>query len=521
MLTGTGAVSKSMRDLASVLFRRKFQIAVTFVAVSVLAAAATWVRADVYNAEAKLLIRLGRENLSVDPSVSGPTVNPNGNRENEINSELAILRSRPLAEQLVDALGPSALLNTGTLGSGGPASEVPFVKRTLRTAKSGVGKLLKSADMLPTLSSRDKAVNRVMSSFSARVEKRSNIISANFEADNPELAQTALENLVQFYLDRHIQVFSAQAPQSFFETQAEAFHGELARREQALESFRSQYGITNMDRQKEVMLERINAIRTQLGDTGAQLSQTRARIASLEKSLVARPSRHELSRTTGRTNYAADSLKERLAELRLEETDMAGRYPAQHRPLVQLRQQIAQIEGALSQEQETLTEVTTGVDANHEQLQLALENEQAQSKAQEASLAVLGDELKSQEDALAALSGRELELNRLLRDVELAEKDYRQYRENVQRAKISSAMDLDKVSNVSVVQPAVSLPNPVRPKRLRDTLLGMAAGAFLGVFLAFAREYLDDSISAKEHVEKRLGIPVLAVIKEKAFKACP
>jgi uncharacterized protein involved in exopolysaccharide biosynthesis len=521
MLTGSGAVSNSLRDILSVLFRHKIQIVATFIVVSTLACAAAWLRTDVYRAEAKLLIRLGRENLSVDPSVSGPTVNPNGSRENEVNSELAILRSRTLAEKLVDTLGPAAFLNTAVHASGGAPSNLSLPKRTFFAVKTGAGKLLKSVSMLPTLSTRDKAIRQVMHSFSAQVEKRSNIISVGFESDNPKLAQASLESLVQFYLDRHIQVYSAQAPQSFFESQADTLQKELARREQDLEQFRAQYGITNMDRQKEVLIERVNAINGEVGDADAQVSQTEARVASLRKSLASRPARRELSRTTGRTNYAADALKERLAELRLQETDMSARYPATHRPLIQLRQQIAQLEGELGKEQETLTEVTTGIDANRDQLQLSLENEQAQLKAQEARREVLLQEKENQETALAALSGRELELGRLTRDVALAEQDYRQYRDTLQRAKISSAMDIDKVSNVRVVQPAVALPDPVRPNRLRDTVLGMAAGAFLGIFLAFALEYLDDSISAKEHVEKRLGVPVLAVINDKAFKACP
>lgn len=98
-------------------------------------------------------------------------------------------------------------------------------------------------------------------------------------------------------------------------------------------------------------------------------------------SLNGRSKTLELSRTTGVTNYAADALKEKLLDLRLRETDLAARYPESHRPLIDVRTQIKEAETTLENENETHTEVTTGVDETYQQVQLALVNERAQSEA--------------------------------------------------------------------------------------------------------------------------------------------
>ena len=66
----------------------------------------------VYESEAKLLIKIGRENVSLDPSVSGPIVGMQQSRENEVKSELAILTSRYLAERVVETVGAEALLGS-------------------------------------------------------------------------------------------------------------------------------------------------------------------------------------------------------------------------------------------------------------------------------------------------------------------------------------------------------------------------------------------------------------------------
>lgn len=514
-------LSNSLIDAVGVLFRHKGKILGAFLVVSAIGLIAACLRPSVYSADTKLMVRLGRENLSVDPSVSGPTMNPIESRDNDLNSELTILTSRSLAEQLVDTLGEDKILGKSDGDGGGAgAKSSSLTKRVVGGAKSAVSGALKAANILPALTPHDKAVKRVMSSLNAQIEKRTNIISASFEAGDPELARVALDRLVGLYQERHIQVYSAQARPSFFEDQSDRLRVELEKREKALDKFREDNGIMDMERQKDVMLERISAIETDVDDAAAGVSESEARIAELEKALAGRSKTRELSRTTGRTNNAADTLKTKLAELRLQRTDMAGRYPQTHRPLIQLNQQIAEIESSLAKEEQTLTEVTTGVDPNYEQLLLSLQNEKAQLKAKQARQDLLTAELKLQEEGIAVFTGNETELNSLTRDVELAEKEYRQYLENFQRAKVSSALDMDKVSNISVVQAAAALPYPVRPNRLIDIFLAMCVGLFVGVFWAFAAEYYDDSVKGKEQFEKQFDVPVLAVIEDKVFKSC-
>jgi capsular exopolysaccharide synthesis family protein len=68
-------------------------------------------------------------------------------------------------------------------------------------------------------------------------------------------------------------------------------------------------------------------------------------------------------------------------------------------------------------------------------------------------------------------------------------------------------------SGVQIVTPASVPGNPVRPTPVRNGLLALGMGLLFGVSVALLLEYLDDSISDKEDLERSTpGVPVLGVI---------
>lgn len=489
----------------------------------------TYLVQETYRSEAKLLIRLGRENLSVDPTVSGPTLYPSRDRTNEVNSELSIIKSRAIAEKVVDTLGVETFLlkpdEATNIEPIAPAlkdaqQDLRKVRREVRKVEDKGHGVLVALDLVTPLTPREQAVKTVMENLDVGVEAKTDIIAVSFDSPGRELAQRTLETLLNFYLEHHIRVHAAQATPQFFEEKTEELRRALEDREKKLDDFRRQHGITTLDRQKEVLLNQIAGLEAQLSNAQAEVLATERRVSTLEESLKGRSKTLELSRTTGVTNYAADALKEKLLDLRLRETDLAARYPETHRPLIDIRQQIKEAEAALQRENETHTEITTGLDETYQQLQLALVNERAKLTATQAQRASLSEELEKQRAQLVALSSREIELQTLEREVQLAEKDYEQYRDSLQRARISTALDLDKVSNVSVVQPATMPMDPVKPNKLLNLALGIFLALFASLSFAFAFDYFDDSLNTPQQVERWVGVPVLVTVSEKEFKKC-
>ena len=134
--------------------------------------------------------------------------------------------------------------------------------------------------ILPTLSPHDKAVKLMLKAFDVQVEKRTNIILASFEAGDPKFAQTVLDTVLRLYEDQHIKVYSGQVSPEIFKVRADEQDQKLQKSEQALADFRAANGILNIEQQKKVMLERSSALKSQVEEATASVSETRARVAS-------------------------------------------------------------------------------------------------------------------------------------------------------------------------------------------------------------------------------------------------
>jgi uncharacterized protein involved in exopolysaccharide biosynthesis len=88
----------SLRDFYYVIFRHKRKILIFFITVMICTALGTFLGTKIYQSEAKLMVQLGRESVSLDPTATtGQVLNITANRENEIKTELDILQSRALA----------------------------------------------------------------------------------------------------------------------------------------------------------------------------------------------------------------------------------------------------------------------------------------------------------------------------------------------------------------------------------------------------------------------------------------
>jgi len=76
--------------------------------------------------------------------------------------------------------------------------------------------------------------------------------------------------------------------------------------------------------------------------------------------------------------------------------------------------------------------------------------------------------------------------------------------------------DIMNVDNVSVLSTAElsENPTPVAPNPILNIAIAIVLGAMVGVGLAFLLEYLDNTITTEEDVEKQLGLPILGVISK-------
>jgi capsular polysaccharide biosynthesis protein len=101
------------------------------------------------------------------------------------------------------------------------------------------------------------------------------------------------------------------------------------------------------------------------------------------------------------------------------------------------------------------------------------------------------------------------------REVGIQEASYKKYSDKLDQTRIDHALEMVKISNISVVQPATYPIKPVRPKKMFNIALGLILGIFGGLGLAFISEYMDHTFKKPEDITQILDLPILATIPKK------
>ena len=113
---------------------------------------------------------------------------------------------------------------------------------------------------------------------------------------------------------------------------------------------------------------------------------------------------------------------------------------------------------------------------------------------------------------------REMELNRLTREVESNRGIYQSLMQQTQGSEIEQALQRTAAEfKFKIVEPAIKPIKPVKPDRIKMLLMAIIVGAIIGGGLIFLLEYMDHSFKTVEDVEKYLNLSVLGTIPKIEF----
>ena len=99
----------------------------------------------------------------------------------------------------------------------------------------------------------DAAIARFEKKLDIADVKKSSVIQVSFEHKNPQIASKAVNLLVDYFREKHLQVFSS--PQSpFLEGQVAAFRKKLLASESEMQSFKQKNQVYSLDEQRTLLL---------------------------------------------------------------------------------------------------------------------------------------------------------------------------------------------------------------------------------------------------------------------------
>ena len=481
------------RDFYFCVFKHRNKIVSIVVVATLLVIAGVYVWPTSYEAKARFLVKLGRENASMPATVqrASPVIT-SGVTRNDINSEIEIIKSRLLAENTIKELGLDFLFPPPVVPQDTLAKLRFYLKRVVSAIKDAVLWICYRLDLIEELDRFEKGVKILSKKLDASNGNNSDIIEVSLRWDSPEKAAKILDTLLDLYLKRHSEVHSTPGTALFFKNQLDRYKDMLSRSEEELKNFKKHNEISEIALEKKILLEQIGRARTELQAATTRRIETQEVVANLKKQV------------------RMQEYRVRLMDLQSELKD-AGNGPR----VSSIKDEIARIKGLIRSEEESIAGTTRSVTntlmKDFEKKLIVEQNNLLVSRIRESNLRKYVKEL---EDKIKKLDEAEIELARLERQRKHNENYYALYLEKYEEARISDVMDRARIVNVNVLDPPLVPFEPVWPKKVPTITAAFFGSIFVGIMFALFLEFVNPSLKTEDDVEHYLQLQHLITIPE-------
>jgi len=179
-----------------------------------------------------------------------------------------------------------------------------------------------------------------------------------------------------------------------------------------------------------------------------------------------------------------------------------------------MAQQVRDAEKVMANQSVERFETTDNLNPVYQQLDFELKQQQSVVAGQEARLARLEQQKRIILADLRTVNGHEVRFDQLERKVQIARTNYFRYAGNFEQARVDSALEEEKVSNLSIVQKATLQEKPASPNKLVVALASLLLATGGTVVLVLMSELMTSNLRTEEEIESALGLPVLASIPD-------
>lgn len=455
-----------------------------------------------YRSQAKLFLQIGRESVGIDPTATvGQTIAlQQSGRDNEVQSALEVLAGRGVIGAAVDELGPEIVLAQG--GADGAGGKSNLIANAVGAVPRMISGWFQSLD---PISQREEAIIQLERGLEFGAERDSAVIVIKYDAKTPQLAQQICDAVVKAYQREHLRIHNNPGSTTFFDDQQALLRKQVDEAEEGLRQMKDALGIGSIDLRRTTLETQYSAVTLNRYDAEQQLATALASVADLDQQLDKLPARLTSSKTSV-PNEGGDMLQDQYYALRLKEMELKARYSDGH-PLVQaVSQQVAQAKRVIDTVE--LTRDVTVDDINPISRDLSLDRKKQASviAGLKARLTELDVQEKKILSDLRSINEAGLKIAQLERVAELARDKYRQYGEYLEEARIVRELQRERISNVSVVQPASFQEKPVGPKKLLVVLATMFLAMFGTAAAVLTSEQLH-GVGNSIHANGFSGVP--------------
>ena len=436
--------------LQTVLIRKYLISAIILLALAA-AALITIKSTPLYRAEATIEVQKSESQI-----IEGASVEPLVIADAEyMATQYALLQSRSLAQRVVEVLGLH----------GDPDYADQEMDRTIRIRQ---------------------ATDKIIDNLSVEPVGRSRIIGVRYVSDDPREAamvpNTIVENFIASSLERKYN--NTAYARNFLQERLVATKAALEDSERRLVKYAAAKNILDLDESGGSL-------------DGNSLVALNKQLAVIQSQRIEAEQRYLEARDNPDTLQLLESID--LQRLRATKSELVGEYQerlGEFKPdypsMIQLQSRIDAIDEEIASERQTII--------------LGLKGVYQATKATEDTLKARVNELRND---VQDLRNRRIEYGILQREVDTNRSQYEALLQRLKAVGISGSVSS---SNISLVDSA-QIPNiPFSPNITKNLLQAFVLSLIVGVGMAYALAYVDDTIKSPDDVRSKLGLPPMGVI---------
>lgn len=502
---------RSFRDLLRLffIFRREFQLAV--IATVVVAVLGAFLLPTKYESTARMLVKPGRYSATMPIEVTDrqALVAPSTQRDPIVDEE-KLLTGRPVVYQVAERY-------LALMADYRPQGFWKTIKHHVGAALNSVIEALRSVlqvlGLVEEQTPEERLAKKLEKNFSVGHEPGSAVMEVSFTWNDPYIAQQVVKTWIDAYLEERTRALGRNSLNAFYEGERDKVGEQIDAIKLALrERLQKVNGISVKER-----LENLTNQINRLSDARAEKINEQAGIATFladaRQQLRRQPDERVTSREISLNPNQLD-LHRRLHALEEQRSSLLRTFMPDAPPVREVEESIAQLQARITQEAERI-ERSQNLEPNSIAVNLRQQIVDAELRERQ-----LAGQVTDYDRQLAALRAERLrvlsnepEINRLLLELDNAEKSFSLYGENLEKARIDQALDHSQISNIALLEEATLNPSRVFPKSLLILALALPLGLAVGLLTLYLCFLLDQRIHDGARFEEVFKVPLWTTLQ--------
>jgi succinoglycan biosynthesis transport protein ExoP len=456
-----------------------------------------FMQTPLYTAEATVILKPGTPQMLEDKSSSQMDINADDaddEIENFKKTQFEILKSRSLAATVVQSQNLEH--NPDFIGRQPPPGLLSKIKHKIKSLLGMKSKTVPAAsaqldESARTLGASPAIVSAYLGGLRITPVPDTDLVKVGYIAPNPEMAAELANAHAHAYIRQGISLHSQanEEAERFLQERLAELKDKLEKSEIALNNYRRDKGIipglVSLDGKETVVMDRLTELSKSLTDAQVQ------RISYESQMQLIRDGQYDALPQV-MSDVGATALKTQMNELDAQYASMAKQFKDDYPPMEQLRAKRAQIESQYRAEQ---MRAASSVQATYE---AAVDKEKK-----------LQEEMNKERTQALNLNDATVEYAILQREVDTNRELYESV---LQRMKGVALAAEAQASNIVILDPAEVPGAPSSPQKMSAVMRSASLALGFAVALALVLDFLDNSLTTPDAVERYLRLPNIGVI---------